>query len=178
MNPAPMSQRHSIRLADFDYTAVGAFFVTICTDRQICLFGQVVEDEVRLSSFGQVANREWLRLASRFPGLMLDAFVVMPNHLHAILILWRDRKDIGPQKEAFGHPVTGSIPTIVRAYKSSVALRINRQRGTPGAPVWQRNYWEHVIRETEDWSRIREYVLANPRRWNEDRLAPDDLALS
>ncbi len=74
--------------------------------------------------------------------------------------------------EKFGHPVPGSIPTIIRSYKSSVALRVNYMRGSPGAQVWQRNYWEHIIRDEVDWKRIRDYILSNPGRWADDSLIP------
>jgi len=109
----------------------------------------------------------------------LDEFIVMPNHFHAIVIIREyDGGSVGarrrraPTIEQFSKPVAGSIPTIVRAYKSAVTSRINQLRGTSGAPVWQRNYWEHIIRNEEELSRIREYIRYNPMKWETDDEYP------
>ena len=111
-----------------------------------------------------------------------DEFVVMPNHVHGIIWIVGDdavgarrrRAPMGDDQtvERFGKPVSGSIPTIVRAYKSATTKRINALRGTPGAPVWQRNYYEHIIRDEEDLQRIRQYIRDNPTQWTMDRENP------
>jgi len=114
-----------------------------------------------------------------------DEFVVMPNHVHGIIWIVDDpvgaRRRRAPTMERFGKPVSGSIPTIVRAFKSTVARRINRMRRTPGAPVWQRNYYEHIIRDERALHAIRRYIAENPLRWHLDRYnaareGPDPLA--
>jgi putative transposase len=172
LRPAQLPQRRSIRLAGYDYTAPGSYFITICTARRADLFGKIVDGQMQASLFGEIAGREWLRLEERFPQLKLDAFVVMPNHLHGIIILIGDKPGLEEPgaREGFGCPVPGSLPSLVRSYKSAVTLKINARRNLPGIPVWQRNYWEHAIRDEVDWSRIREYVVNNPLRWMEDSL--------
>jgi putative transposase len=183
-------QRRSFRLKEFDYTSSGAYFVPICTRGREMLFGEVVGDVVRLSDWGEIAANQWKRLPYRFPYLDLDVFVIMPNHLHGIIVLL-DGRGTGdgervphdqavvpraPTIERFGKPVQGSIPTIIRSYKSSVTQRIKGMRGGNQVTVWQRNYYERVIRDEDELNRSREYILDNPRRWAEDRENPDSTA--
>ena len=175
--------RRSIRLKGYDYTHAGAYFVTICTHDRQCLFGEVVDGIVQLNAFGEIVRDEWLRTADVRPNVELDTFVVMPNHIHGIIVL-RDNDGRGtlhgrgtlqraPTIEQFGKPTSNSIPTIVRLFKSATTKRINERRGTPGSPVWQRNYYEHIIRHEESLNRIRQYILDNPLSWAMDRENPD-----
>jgi putative transposase len=193
--------RRSIRLKGYDYTQPGAYFVTLVTQEREFLFGKIDCGEMQLSSIGLVAQTEWLRLTRRFQHVELDEFVVMPNHVHGIVVIIDRGRGTGisdeeevtavhpraPTIERFGMPVPGSIPTILRSYKSLVTQRaqwISRGTGMiplglnppidPRAPttVWQRNYYEHVIRDEAEWDRIREYIRENPRRWSEDRENP------
>ena len=163
--------RRSIRLPEYDYTLPGAYFVTICTYKRAHLFGQVIDGGMQLSRYGQIAHACWEEIPAHFPHVELDAFVVMPNHIHGIIVVGaRHAVPLQqPQTEQFGKPVPGSVPTIVRSFKSAVTKRINAIRGTPGARVWQRNYWEHVIRHERALNAIRQYILANPIRWHLDR---------
>ncbi len=177
-------RRRSIRLPGYDYTQRGAYFLTIVTHDRRCLFGAITDGRVRLNPFGRLVLDEWLRTAAIRPTVRLaaDECVVMPNHLHAILWLADDdaaaRSDRSPIRdrahlaERFGSPVKGSVPTIVRAFKSAATARINERRGTPGAPVWQRNYHEHVVRDQGDLERVRQYILENPARWDDDTENP------
>jgi len=167
--------RRSIRLKGYDYTQAGAYFVTICTYQRMCLFGEVVEGQMRLNELGEIVRDEWLKTAQLRPRVVLDAFVVMPNHIHGIIVLVDRRGTLqrAPTTfERFGKPTSDSIPTIVRLFKSAAARRINERRGTPGAPVWQRNYYEHIIRSEDSLVRIREYIAENPLRWHLDRENP------
>ena len=125
---------------------------------------------------------EWHRTAILRPGVGLDAFCVMPNHVHGIIVLAgghfsADRRGTmhrapTTQFEQFGKPTINSIPTIVRGFKSAVTVRINQIRSSPAAPVWQRNYYEHVIRNEIDLEEIREYIENNPLKWLEDKEHP------
>jgi putative transposase len=155
--------RHSIRLPEYDYSQTGAYYVTIVAWQRECLFGQVVNGEMVLSKFGLVAKQQWEKLPNRFPHIELGAFVIMPNHMHGIIVITYGRGtaenlnglDSQPSRrastrEGFQKPVKGSIPTIVRSYKSAVSYRINLMRGTQDIPVWQCNYYEHVIRNEQD----------------------------
>ncbi|MGZ6317531.1 MAG: transposase [Anaerolineales bacterium] len=173
--------RRSIRLQGHDYSQSGAYFVTIVTAGRQCLFGQIVNDEMQLNVLGQVAQDQWEKLLKRFPHVELGAFVIMPNHIHGIVIIHGRRGTAGCAQdlddeslrraptEQFGKPVPGSIPTIIRSYKSAVANRINLMRGRRGYPVWQRNYYEHIIRNEKDWDRIHRYIGSNPGMWAEDQ---------
>lgn len=173
----PIHRRHSFRLQEYDYTQPGAYFVTICVHKHEWLFGYIQDSEMILNKFGQIVHEEWFKTGEIRENVILHPheFVIMPNHVHGII--WLD--DVGerrrrtPTIERFGKPVSGSIPTIVRAFKSAATKRINELRNTPGAPVWQRNYYEHIIRDDDSLRRIREYILYNPRRWQYDRDNPD-----
>ena len=163
--------RRSIRLKGYDYSQPGAYFITICTQDRACLFGDVMGGEMRLNEYGHIVWRCLEEIPLHFPHAELDAFVVMPNHVHGIVILTVQNGVFG-KMEQFGKPVPGSIPTIVRSFKSATTRHINALRGTPGAPVWQRNYYEHIIRNEESLNRIREYIVTNPMRWALDRENP------
>ncbi len=185
--------RRSIRLKGYDYRQAGAYFVTICTQDRECLFGEIVDGEMRLNELGQIVREEWFITAALRPYVRLaeDEFVVMPNHIHGIIWIVDDdavgaRRRRAPTvhraptvrraptaTEQFGQPVAGSLPTIIRAFKSCTTRRINEMRRTPGASVWQRNYYEHIIRSEDSLNRIRQYILENPARWSMDRENPN-----
>jgi REP element-mobilizing transposase RayT len=168
--------RRSIRLSGFDYTLPGAYYLTIVAQGPECLFGDIDNEEMRLSRFGMIVQRQWDRLAFRFPSIVLDAFIVMPDHIHGIIIVndctgtavdshisgSETPRRAPTHHEQFGRPVPGSIPTIVRSFKSATTLRINTIRQTSGASVWQRNYYEHIIRDEVELNRIRLYIANNP----------------
>ncbi len=134
--------RRSLRLSGYDYSQEGAYFVTICTRDRAPLF----DNEANR----QIAEQCWLSIPDHFPMVQLDEWVVMPNHVHGILTLVDDGRGTAcraptPAPERFGQPTPSSLPTIVRSFKSAVTKRVNLLQRTPGAPVWQRNYFEHVI---------------------------------
>jgi REP element-mobilizing transposase RayT len=159
-----------LRLKDYDYAQAGAYFVTICVRDRACLFGNAVDGEMRLNAFGRLVDAAWRALPEHYPHVDLDCFVVMPNHFHGIVAL-------RPAQECAAEIHAGKrhgLPEIVRAFKTFSARRINEVRGTQGVPVWQRNYYEHVIRDEADYRRITEYVAENPRRWSEDSLYNPD----
>src|SRR5215216_710218 len=129
--------RRSIRLHGYDYTRAGAYFVTACTYARECLFGQIAGGEMRLNAYGEIALECWLAIPEHCPHVDLDAFLVMPNHVHGILVLVDAAigRSHAPARERFGKPVSGSLPTIMRLYKAAVTRRIDELRDTPGAPV-------------------------------------------
>jgi REP element-mobilizing transposase RayT len=176
--PSQFHHRRSIRLKGYDYTQAGAYFITMVTQKRQCLFGEIgPEAEILLNQNGLIAWSEWERLPERFPFIELGAFVVMPNHVHGIIIIRPDgaRGDCprAPTAEKFSQPVRGSIPTIVRSYKSSVTQRIaSTTKGNPEI-VWQRNYYERVVRCEAELDRISRYILANPIHWRQDDEYPD-----
>lgn len=178
------NHRRSIRIPAFDYSAPGAYFVTIVTQDRTALFGSIGEGEMRLSRAGSIADRCWRDLPEHFPHVELSSFVIMPNHVHGILILRPTTIPRGIVSDAvasetgrgtiyrapteqFGTPRIGTIPTIVRTYKAAVTRALGRSPGKR-QPVWQRNYYEHVIRDEADWDRLRRYIDANPMNWGMD----------
>jgi len=164
-------QRRSIRLAGYDYSQPGAYFVTVVTQDRTSLFGEVVNGEMRLDICGRIATEEWQRTADIRPNVTIDVFVVMPNHIHGIIVIDGGRGTLQRAPtvaERFGKPISNSIPTIIRLFKSASTNRINEMRGAPGLPVWQRNYYEHVIRDEGDLAAVRQYIVDNPERWADD----------
>jgi len=177
-------RRRSIRLRGHDYTRPGAYFLTIVTRGRACLFGEVTEREMRLNRVGEIVQEEWLRCAVLRPHVALrdEEVVIMPNHIHAII--WIEPENVGarrrsaPTTEGFGAPAVGSVPIIVRAFKSATTRRINTQHGIPGSTVWQRNYYEHVIRGDDRLARIRQYIIDNPPQFDLDGEIPDALQVA
>ena len=173
--------RRSIRLPGWDYTRPGAYFVTLCTQDRTHLFGRILDGVMQLSEWGETALRCWQAIPHHFSNTALDEFVIMPNHVHGILWIVNDvgARHAVPLREQFGIPAPGSIPTVIRSYKSAVTRGINEMRGTAGAGVWQRNYWEHIIRDdvgarhAVPLESIRNYIINNPLQWHLDRENPN-----
>jgi REP element-mobilizing transposase RayT len=146
---------------------------------------------MRLNECGELIEACWNEIPNHFPHVQLDAFVIMPNHVHGILHIMEPHSaaTVGARhavplpgnvphrhNERFGKPVVGSIPTIVRSVKSAASRRINQLRDTPGTRVWQRSYYEHIIRNEASLDRIRQYILDNPARWASDPENPQAAA--
>jgi putative transposase len=165
--------RRSIRLKGYDYAQVGGYFLTMIARDRTCLFGEVVAGTMVLSDLGKSVQRCWDAIPAHFSNAQLDTFMVMPNHIHGIIVIVGARhasplpKGISPRG-----PEPQSIGAIVGSFKSAVTKFINNQRGTPGTSVWQRNYYEHIIRDESTLERIREYIVTNPLRWAIDRENP------
>jgi REP element-mobilizing transposase RayT len=249
--------RRSIRLKDYDYSQAGAYFVTICTYNRVCLFGEIANGKMHLNEYGETVCDEWLRSSIIRPNVELDEWVVMPNHIHGIVVITRrgtsqgrgvlptdgrgvlptdgrgvlptdgrgelptDGRGVLPTDGRGELPTDGrgelptdgrgELPTegrgvlptdgrgvlptdgrgvlqyaptgmlkfqspsqtigaIVRGFKSAATKRINIQRDMPGVPVWQRNYWEHIIRNEQSYINIATYIINNPAKWESDKL--------
>jgi len=180
-------RRRSVRLREFDYRQPGLYFVTACTFGQQPLFGDVVDGQMRLSAFAQIAQEEWTRTPSLRAGVALDAFVVMPDHVHLLFGIVADNARRGtarcaptPDESArqFGGLKSGSIPTIVRAYKSAATRRIRQLadadlRFDPTLRVWQRGYYDRIVRHDREADAIRWYIAENPAHWHHRADAVD-----
>ncbi|HLP91918.1 MAG TPA: transposase [Nostocaceae cyanobacterium] len=168
--------RRSIRLPRYDYTQPGAYYITICTYQRQCWLGNIINGQMYFNQLGKIVYKFWQVLPNRFPHIQLDAFVVMPNHLHGILIISKKKECTIPTsiytEEKFGKPVAGSIPTVIRSFKSSVTKQINLMRETPYPPIWQRNYYESVIRSEKHLENVRLYIANNPLNWEKDEENP------
>ena len=181
-NPAK-HHRRSMRLKGYDYTQNGAYFVTIVVQNRTCLFGKVVDGIMQLNVAGQMIDREWHALPTRFPNVHLDAFVVMPNHIHGIIILTNAPPAgaplVGAQNGVAPNGVAPTVPlgAVVGAYKSLTTVEFTRGVKTLGWPpfpgkLWQRNYHERIVRDDAALNRIRRYIEENPARWAADTENP------
>ena len=157
-----MQHRHSIRLPGYNYAQDGAYYITLCTSQRARLFGQVVDRQIALSALGCAAEQEWLRTPYVRPNVCLDAFVIMPDHVHAIAVILQGA-DIAATG-GFRSP-SHTLGAIVRGFKAAVTRQANMMANTSGLSVWQRNYYEHSVRDEADLNRIRRYIAANPSRW-------------
>jgi putative transposase len=179
-----LHHRRSIRLAGYDYSAEGGYYITIVTQARACIFGEVVDGVMRLNSFGKIVYEEWYRTAKLRPSIELleDEFVVMPNHIHGIIWI---NDDIGRSANTinstmYNHPTVGAyshtplqspshtIGAIIRGFKAAVTTRINTIRDLKGTSVWQRNYYEHIINSEKDYENIVNYIDLNPLQWESD----------
>jgi putative transposase len=172
--------RRSIRLKGHDYAQPGAYFVTACTHERASLFGHVVSGEMHLNEAGEMAQGCWEDIPTHFPLVELDAFVVMPNHIHGVIvILGRGEKSFAPTRcgtsiptgtTTMPQPPSKTIGSIVRGFKIGVTkwFRAN----TDVYSVWQRGFYEHIVRSEQELTAIRQYVQANPARWDEDENNP------
>jgi putative transposase len=167
--------RRSIRLKGYDYSQAGAYFLTVCSWNKECLFGEIKDGEILLNEYGEIGMKCWDTIPDHFPHFKTDEFIIMPNHVHGIVFMVGARHAVPLQTiaEQFAKPVPGSLPTMIRSFKSSVTKQINQIRNTPGTPVWQRNYYEHIIRDDRELQAIREYIRYNPLKWNEDEENPE-----
>lgn len=168
--------------------------MTICSHEQQCLFGEISGGEMHMNAWGEIVRDEWLRTPTMRPNVELDEYVMMPNHFHGIIVINATNDNCvgadcvrpihGAEKcgAHVGAPVqpiqglrrkSGSLGSIIAGFKSAATKRINEVRKTPGAPVWHRNFYEHVIRNEKDLELIREYIANNPRKWDEDENNPN-----
>ena len=176
--------RHSIRLRGYDYSTAGYYFVTFCVQGRECLFGEIVDSEVVLNNAGLMIENVWQKLPQRFPNVVLDSSVVMPNHFHGIIIL---QPPVGaplaaPDDRQNGNTNQGaasSAPTdnktlgdVIRAFKSISAIGVNKIVGRSGQPLWQRNYHERIIRNEKELHQIQQYIHDNPMQWETDDENP------
>lgn len=177
--------RRSIRLKGYDYSQEGVYFVTICVQERECLFGEVVTGEMVMNEAGARVQAVWDELPCHYPQVRLYAFAIMPNHVHGIVALPVGARFIAPKfiapsstiapKSITPNPAP-TVGEIVRGFKARCTRAINQMRNTRGVPVWQRNYYEHIIRDEADYTRIAEYISTNPQRWMSDTLHPDNTA--
>ena len=223
--------RRSIRLPGYDYQSAGAYFVTLCTQNRRCLFGNMADGEMELNEAGQMVQRVWTELPHFYPGVDIDAFQIMPNHVHGIIILvgehagvgqprgvaptkgpspdnknWKQNSHVGagpcacpgPGQPRGVAPAMGTVirerihdnkqgvrltlPDVVHRFKTMTTKKYAdgvKQSGWPAFPgkLWQRNYYERVVRDIDELVQIQQYILDNPQKWEFDRENPQCLVL-
>lgn len=176
--------RKSIRLKGYDYSQKGLYFITICCQDRICRFGKIENGKMILNDAGMMVENEWLKLPDRFTNIQLHEYIVMPNHFHAILEIVRATLVIVQNKNnattITGQP-QGIAPTgktvgdMMDAFKSITTVEYIRGVKNLGwqpfnGKLWQRNYWEHIIRNEKSYQTISEYIINNPTKWNDDKF--------
>ncbi len=194
--------RRSIGLQGYDYSQAGAYFITFCTHQRECLFGEIVNGQMQLNQFGVIVAEEWLRSPTIRQEIELDAWVIMPNHFHGIIVITQNTvgangnspltHTVGangnsPLTHTVGangnSPLTNvstqrmkprSLSSLVVGFKASVTKRINVIRQLDHVPVWQRNYYEHIIRDENSLQKLRQYINDNPLSWEIDQLHPNN----
>lgn len=181
-------RRRSIRLRGYDYAQVGAYFVTVCTQNMEHLFGDVLCGTAVLSEAGEMVQTVWEELSLNYSGIGTDAFVVMPNHIHGVVILSAPSATGQPsfdqtQESQAVTPTRMALPDVVHRFKTLTTKRYTdgvKHRGWKrfSGRLWQRNYWEHVVRDEDELGRIREYIMENPAKWECDPLHGSPKSLS
>ena len=170
-------RRHTIRLDCYDYSSEGCYFVTICTIDKKCLFGKIVDDEMQMNDVGRMVERWYVELEHKFSTIQCLDYVVMPNHFHCIIYIGNSLvgADLCVRPDA---STEISLPAIIQWFKTMSTNEYYRQvkKGTwpaIGKRLWQRNYYEHIVRSQISFEEISDYIKSNPTRWVEDTLFVD-----
>ena len=174
--------RRSIRLQEYDYSQPGVYYTTVCTRDRECLFGNVLDGQMPLNEAGQIIQSVWNGLPQFYEGIELDVFIIMPNHVHGVIVL---RAVVGAihesplqsiRESSAPIPITDRrqmlLSKVIGRFKMVSAKRINGLRQSRGSALWQRNYYEHIVRGDESLKRIRQYIIDNPAQWESDRENP------
>jgi REP element-mobilizing transposase RayT len=180
-------KRKPTRLPEYDYSLAGGYFVTLVTCQRNCIFGEIEAGNMQLNRLGEIVHAEWLRTPKIRAEVSLDAFIVMPNHFHAILFLndvgttrWSpddSARQVGatgrsPLHKSRSGPMPRSLGAIIAGFKAAVTTKINTLERKPGRKIWQRNYYDHIIRNPKELDEIRLYIEANPLNWHQDEENP------
>ena len=171
--------RRSIRLKGYDYTLGGAYFITVCTQNRACLFGHVRCGEMHRNDAGDMIQSTWDELAAHYPGVEIDEFIVMANHIHGIVVLTGAPADgVADTGRPVGTAVTLGLPDVVHRLKTLTTSRYCRGVTSEGwqpfdGRLWQRNYYDHIIRTERSLENIRQYIADNPLNWDKDSENPD-----
>ena len=173
---------NSLRLPNWDYNWPAIYYVTICTKDRICCLCEIENDRVYLSDIGKFVFECWLEIQKHFDYVELDDWIIMPNHLHGIIVIKDKDKDFGfkcrdkaclvSTKRKFGHPPPKSLSSIIGSFKSAATNRCHKNNLIF---QWQSNYYEHIIKNEDDYSRIKAYIANNPLMWEFDRNNPNNL---
>lgn len=186
--------RHSIRLQGYNYSQSGIYFVTLCTHQRQCLFGEINGGRMHLNQIGKIVAQEWLNSSKIRQEIDLDEWIIMPNHLHGIVVITKnDGVNIGdegvnngggaknykgaslaPLREMSRQRKPRSLSSFIWGFKSSVTKRIKPICEYPNLVIWQRNYYETIVRDEQQLNQIRKYILNNPQKWNEDPEKPQN----
>ncbi len=159
----------SARLQEYDYSMEGAYFVTICTRGKEHRFGKIVNGQLLGTPQSKITQKYWLALPKHYPNCVLDEFVIMPNHVHGIIIINNPTVETGLKPVSTAVNSKHPLSEMVRAFKTFSAREINILQGTQGQPFWQSRFYDHIIRNNYELNRIRQYIIDNPFNWGKDR---------
>jgi REP element-mobilizing transposase RayT len=165
--------RQSIRLKNYDYTQSGMYFVTLCIQNDYCLLGKIKNKHVFPNTYGDIVIKTWLWIGQHFPFIELDQWILMPDHFHGIIIINNNNHPYNCRGGSRTAP-TGcqqnrkSLGRIIGAFKTVSTKKINLMCNTPGVKLWQRNYYEHIIRNKHEYYAIRKYIIDNPKNWKSE----------
>ena len=166
-NPG-LHHRRSIRLPGYNYSQNNAYFITLCTQNRKPIFGEIIDDKMVLNKSGTIAEQYWLEIPDHFPKVILDEFIIMPNHIHGILFI-RNRvgvQNLEPLQNRFQHIIPDSIGSIIRGFK--IGLTKWFRQNTRKQKIWQRNFYEHIVRTDDELNEVREYIQNNQIDWEKD----------
>jgi putative transposase len=166
----PQQHRKSIRLANHNYHQPGSYFITICSHNRAAIFSTIRDNVSHLSIYGEVINNCWHVIPKHFPTIRSDSFVIMPNHIHGIIHIddWDKNKPVIPESVSSLKP--SSLSSIVASFKSASTKFIRKRINNTSVEVWQRNYYDRVIRNEKELLEVCQYIEANPFKWSEDLL--------
>ncbi len=165
----------SARLSGYDYSQPGAYFVTICTKNRECIFGKIIDGKMILNDIGKIVEQCWYDLPNHYLNLILDEFIIMPNHFHCIMIINNHNINNGNIVETGLRPVSTNktnkkhgLSEFVRALKSFSSRKINEYRNSKYPLIWQSRFYDHIIRNEYALNKIRQYIINNPLNWKSD----------
>jgi putative transposase len=177
--------RQSIRITNHDYSQSGAYFITVCTHQRAHMFGEIIDGRMVLNGAGLIVQNCWHKISTHFSMAFMDEWVIMPNHMHGIIVInnvgaIHESPNEKPRNIRAIHesPLQMTIiarrnmiiPKLIGRFKMQAAKQINTRRNTPGIPIWQRNYWERIIRDEHEMQSVRQYICNNPAQWPQDDL--------
>jgi REP element-mobilizing transposase RayT len=165
----------SHRLKNYDYSSSGAYFITICTKNREHFFGKIVQGEMEMNELGKMTEKYWKGIPNHFPDVVLDEFVIMPNHIHGVLFLFpsvETKNFLSLQTPLHNHGTRRTIGSIIRGFKIGVTKYVHAETNNDLflPVVWQPNYYDRIIRNEDELNRVREYIFLNPKRWDKDNL--------
>lgn len=172
-------KRRSIRLKNYDYSREGYYFVTICPQDRKCLFGDIVNGEMKINEMGKILNQAIQQTPIIRDNVKIDVFQIMPNHVHIILIITycgRGVMHYAPTAQLKSPSQT--LGSIIRGIKSITSKQIRIMMNNREFPVWQRNFYERIIHSEKELNQIRFYIQMNPSRWERDRNNADYVSQS
>ncbi len=168
-----LPNRRSIRLKEYDYRQTGYYYITICSYKRRCIFGNIKDEKISLSSIGNIVKTTWEQTTKHFHFAMLNEFVVMSNHFHAIIYIEKQQPNLHLNKQPSTKLPPQSLATIIRSFKSAATRQSRSTQQQKELNIWQKNYYEHIVRNETDLNQIQQYILNNPLKWHLDSLNPN-----